>query len=213
MNRRFLSITLLIAAALCAFGYFVVDRPLAEWVRASGVENAAVFVYGLGALDWISGNALSIWLLGGLASVLGGIGWSLHRDARWPRVLLAVALVQYATIVTMIVGKNHFARLRPYQVLASADWSHVWFAGGVSFPSGHSAFYFGFLLPLAATCPRRWQRALLLAIPVFAVLARIDLAKHFLSDVSMSACLAASYALIAASLLRHWLPPPRASSL
>ena len=211
MNRRVILITLLLAAALCALGYFGVDRPLAEWVRASGVENAGLFVYGLGTLDWISGNAFSIWLLGGLAFVLGAIGWALRRAARWPRVVLAAALVQYATIVTMIIGKDHFGRLRPYQVLASGDWTHVWFAGGVSFPSGHSAFYFGLLLPLAAACPQRWQRALLLAIPLFVVLARIDLAKHFLSDVSMSACLASIYALIVASLLRHWLPPPRIS--
>ena len=47
MNRRVLIVTLVLAAALCAFGFFLVDRPLAEWVRASGIENAAVFVYGL----------------------------------------------------------------------------------------------------------------------------------------------------------------------
>ncbi|HEY0229781.1 MAG TPA: phosphatase PAP2 family protein [Dokdonella sp.] len=213
MNRRLLTITLLIALALCALGFFLVDRPLAEWVRASGIENAAVFVHGLGALDWISGMVVSIWLMGGVAFALGAIGWAWRRHARWPRALLAAAIVQYATIATMILGKDHFGRLRPHQVLANADWSHVWFAGGVSFPSGHSAFYFGLLLPLAAACAHRWQRALLLAIPVFAVLARIDLAKHFLSDVSMSACLAAIYGLIVASLLRQWLPPPRISSL
>jgi len=213
MNRRVLLVTLFVAAAVGALGFFFVDRPLAEWVRASGIENAAVFVYGLGALDWISGNAVSIWLLGALAVVLGGIGRARRRDARWPRVLLAAALVQYATIVTMIIGKNYFARLRPYQVLASGDWSHVWFAGGVSFPSGHSAFYFGLLLPFAAACPRGWRRGLLMAIPVFVVLARIDLAKHFLSDVSMSACVAALYALIVAVLLRRWLPSPRRPSL
>ncbi|MEP7042184.1 MAG: phosphatase PAP2 family protein [Dokdonella sp.] len=213
MNRRVLAVTLFIAAALCALGYFVVDRALAEWVRASGIENAVVFVYGLGALDWISGMVVSIWLIGGIAFALGAIGWALRRAARWPRVLLAAALVQYATIATMIAGKDHFGRLRPQQVFAAGDWSHVWFAGGVSFPSGHSAFYFGLLLPLAAACPQRWLRTLLLAIPLFAVLARIDLAKHFLSDVSMSACLAAIYALIVASLLRHWLPLPRTASL
>jgi len=212
MNRRVLVVTLLLAAALCALGFFFVDRPLAEWVRASGIENTAVFVYGLGALDWTSGMVVSIWLIGGVAFVLGAIGWAMRRDARWPRVLLAAAVVQYATIATMIAGKDHFGRLRPHQVLANGDWSHVWFAGGVSFPSGHSAFYFGLLLPLAAACPQRWQRALLLAIPLFAVLARIDLAKHFLSDVSMSALLAAIYALVVATLLQRWLPPPRIAS-
>ena len=108
----------------------------------------------------------------------------------------------------MIAGKHHFGRLRPQQVLASGDWAHVWHAGGGSFPSGHSAFYFGLLLPLAVACPRRWQRMLLLAIPVFVVLARIDLEKHFLSDVSASAIIAALYALVVSIVLRRWLPPP-----
>jgi len=126
MNRRVLIVTLLLAAALCALGFFLVDRPLAEWVRASGIENAAVFVYGLGALDWISGMVVSIWLIGGIAFVLGAIGWTIRRDARWPRALVAAAVVQYATIATMIAGKDHFGRLRPHQVLANGDWSHVW---------------------------------------------------------------------------------------
>ncbi len=57
---------------------------------------------------------------------------------------------------------------------------------------------------------QRWQRALLLVIPVFAIVARIDLAKHFVSDVAMSALLAALYSLAAATLVRRWLPPPAA---
>ena len=112
-----------------------------------------------------------------------------------------------ATLSTMIVGKNVFGRLRPQQVLDAGDWTQpLWFAGGGSFPSGHSAFYFGLLLPLAAACPNPWLRALLLAIPLYVVLARIDLARHFLSDVAASALLAALYALLLATLARRWLP-------
>ncbi|MEO5561751.1 MAG: hypothetical protein ABIR10_18955, partial [Dokdonella sp.] len=61
---------------------------------------------------------------------------------------------------------------------------------------------------LAAACPIRWLRNLLLAIPVYVILARIDLAKHFLSDVSTSAVIAALYALLLATLMRRWLTPP-----
>ena len=66
------------------------------------------------------------------------------------------------------------------------------------------------MLPLAAACPTRWARVLLIAVPLFVVLARIDLAKHFVSDVSTSALIAAVYALIAATLSRRWLPAPSA---
>jgi membrane-associated phospholipid phosphatase len=39
-------------------------------------------------------------------------------------------------------------------------------------------------------------------------MARIDLAKHFLSDVSTSAVIAAVYALLLATVARRWLPAP-----
>jgi len=208
MDRRLLAVTALIAALLIALGFAGLDRPLAEWVRASGIEQARVFSVGLAALDTVT--ALSVWFWGAGAVVLaiGVIGFAWRRRDRWPRALIAAAIVQFATIETMILGKDHFGRLRPQQVLESGDWSHLWFAGGNSFPSGHSAFYFGLLLPLAAACPIRWLRALLIAIPVYVILARIDLAKHFLSDVSTSALIAAVYALIAATLIRRWLPAP-----
>jgi membrane-associated phospholipid phosphatase len=208
MNRRLLGWTALVSALLVLLGLFVLDRPLAEWMRASGFANARAFAWGLGALDFISGLQLWFWLAGCVALGLGALGFAFARDARWPRVLLATGAVQILTLHTMSFAKDACGRLRPHQLLDSGDWSHIWHAGGVSFPSGHSAFYFGLLLPLAAACPQRWQRAVLLAIPLFVVLARIDLEKHFLSDVSASALIAALYALLVATLARRWLPPP-----
>lgn len=209
MNRRLLCVVALIGALLMAAGLSGLDRPLAEWVHGSGIEQARVFAVGLGTLDWLAGMRLWFWFAGGVALAVGLIGIALYRQARWPRMLFVAGAVQYLCIATMIAGKNHFGRLRPQQVLAAGDWSHVWFAGGVSFPSGHSAFYFGLLLPLAAAVRPPWLRALLLAIPIFAVLARIDLARHFLSDVSASALMAALYALAVSYAVRRWLPPPR----
>src|SRR5690606_30671661 len=118
--------------------------------------------------------------------------------------LVAASLVQVACLHTMMLGKQVFGRLRPHEVLERGDWSQVWFAGGGSFPSGHAAFYFGLLVPLAAACPRVWQRVLLLALPTFVALARIDMARHFLSDVAASALLAALYTLALAALARAW---------
>jgi membrane-associated phospholipid phosphatase len=122
--------------------------------------------------------------------------------------LVAAGLVQLAAIHTMLLAKDYFGRLRPHELLSAADGTKAWFASGSSFPSGHSAFYFGLLLPLAAACPVRWLRWLLIAIPLYAVLARIDMAKHFLSDVSASALMVSIYALAAAWLTARWLPPP-----
>jgi membrane-associated phospholipid phosphatase len=208
MDRRLLARTAAVAALLVLLGLLGLDRPIAEWVHASGVEDARVFAWGLAALDTLSGISLWFWLAGCVALAVGVIGLAFARDARWPRAFLASGVIQIATLHTMIFGKDVFGRLRPHQVLESGDWSHVWHAGGGSFPSGHSAFYFGLLLPLAAACPIRWLRIVLVAIPVYVVLARIDLAKHFLSDVSMSALIVALYALVVATLARRWLPAP-----
>lgn len=208
MSRRFLLIAACLFALGAAGGLLGLDRLLAEAVRTSGLERHPAFAAPLGMLDSASGLTTWYWLAGWVTLALGLVGIALRREARWPRVLVLAALVQFATIGSMIAGKTWFGRLRPEQVLASGDWSQLWFAGGGSFPSGHSSFYFGLLLPIAAACPAWWQRAVLLALPLFAIAARIDLAKHFLSDVMMSALLAAAWALLLATFTRRWLPAP-----
>jgi membrane-associated phospholipid phosphatase len=205
MDRRLPGWVAVVSALLAALGLLGVDRPLAEWVRRSGIEQARVFARGLGVLDWLSGMHLCFCVAGCCALAIGAIGMAWHRRARWPRAFVAAGIVQIATLCTMILGKGLFGRLRPQQLLDSGDWSAVWFVGGGSFPSSHSAFYFGLLLPLAAACPIRWLRALLVAVPVYVVLARIDLARHFLSDVAASALIAALYAMLVATLAQRWL--------
>jgi membrane-associated phospholipid phosphatase len=209
MNRRLLLGTGLLAGLFMLLGLLVADYPLARWVHSSGIENAAIFKQGLNFLDHAAGMHIWFWLAACLFIGLGLLGIVFAARLPLPRrlapALLAAGLVQAATIGMMILGKNIFGRLRPFQVLESGDWAHIWFAGGGSFPSGHSAFYFGLFLPLAASAPRVWQRALLLAIPVFVISARIDLSMHFLSDVSTSALIASVIALLVASLMRHRL--------
>ncbi|MEO6076394.1 MAG: phosphatase PAP2 family protein [Dokdonella sp.] len=211
MRHRLLIVVALVAATLVAIGLAGVDYPLARWVQGSGIENVGVFRHGLEALDTVFGLTIWYWLAGTLSVAFGVI--ALLPMLRIPRrlavALLVAGIVQFATLQTMIQMKGYFGRLRPHQVFDSGDWNVIWHAGGGSFPSGHSAFYFGLLLPLAAFAGRCWQRALLLAIPLFAVIARIDMSMHFLSDVSMSALIAATYALLATWLVRA----PVASSI
>ena len=208
MNRRLLVWIALVAGCFMAAGLLWLDRPLAQWLRASGLEQAPVFARGLGALDVVAGIHVWLWLAGWSAFAIGCVGFALRRDDRWPRVFIAAWLVQLATLATMIAGKQYFGRLRPRQVLESGDWSLLWFVSGGSFPSGHAAFYFGLLLPLAAACPMRRLRAVLIAIPVYVALARVDLAHHFLSDVAASALIAAVYAWLIATLAGRRLPRP-----
>lgn len=210
MNRRLVLWTAAIAAALMLIGLAGLDIPLARAIRASGLEDAALFRVGLDALDTALGVHVWFWLAGTVCVAAGAIGllWPrLPLPPRLPPALLAAGLVQVATIATMIQGKNAFGRMRPIALLESGDWSRIWFAGGGSFPSGHGAFYFGLFLPLAAIARPPWLRATLLAIPIYVVIARVDLARHFLSDVMASALIAALYALAASYVLKRWLPP------
>lgn len=206
MNLRFIAAVGAVALAFLAAGLAGLDGPLARWIHASGLENVALFRVPLEVLDHVLGIHVWFWLAAcvciglGLAGTLAGA--RLPLPPRLAPTLLAAGLVQAGAIGLMILGKSSFGRLRPYQVLASGDWEQIWFMQGGSFPSGHSAFYFGLFLPLAAAAPRAWQRAALIAVPCFVVAARIDMARHFLSDVAASCVLAALLTRLAASLLR-----------
>jgi membrane-associated phospholipid phosphatase len=96
--------------------------------------------------------------------------------------------------------------LRPQQLFESGDWSAIWFSSGGSFPSGHASFYFGLFLPLAASAPRTWQRIGLVMVPVYVALARLDMSRHFLSDVAASALVAAIWSLLVVAAIRRLRP-------
>jgi membrane-associated phospholipid phosphatase len=208
MSRRIPAWVAVVSALFAALGLLFVDRPLAGWIHASDIAHARVFEWGLAALDALTGMHLWFWLAGCSALAIGLIGLALRRGAAWPRAWLAAGVVQIATLHTMILGKSQFGRMRPAEVFEKGDWSQAWFSGGGSFPSGHAAFYFGLLLPLAAACPIRWLRGVLLAVPVYVAVARLGLERHFLSDVAASALIAALYTLLAALVLRRWWPAP-----
>lgn len=208
MNRTLLASTAIIAILLVLVGLAGLDRPLMHAIHDSGFESAAVFTQGLGALDAVVGLHVSYWLAPCVVTAVGLLilivsirvrGW-----AQLGRVLFISGLVQVATIGSMMLGKNTFGRVRPAQLLEAPDTSPLWFVGGGSFPSGHCAFYFGLLLPLAAFLPRAWQRAALMLVPTYVALARMDMNRHFLSDVGASIFLAALFGLVAAACLRQW---------
>lgn len=210
MNRRFLLITALIAASLVAVGLLILDQPLAHWIHGSGLADAAFFNTGLKVLDSLLGLRISYWLAAGVMVTLGLLGVIFAAFIRLPRALapalLIAGLTQALTIGLMMLGKNLFGRMRPIELFESGDWSTLWFTSSGSFPSGHAAFYFGLFVPLAAAAPKTWQRVALISVPVFVAMARLDMLKHFLSDVSASALIAACMALLLAPLMQRWQP-------
>lgn len=210
MSRRFLTVSALVSATVMIVGLLILDIPLALEIHGSSFENLPFFVDGLEFLGMILGMNVWYWLAASSCVSIGLIGVYVSRitqlSRRFALAILAAGLVQALTLGMMILGKNTFGRLRPMQVLESGDWSVLWFAGGGSFPSGHGAFFFGLFFPLAASAPRLWQRMTLIAFPLFAGCARLDMAKHFLSDVACSALIAACMALLIERLMRRWQP-------
>ena len=212
MSKR----ALLILAAACALialvSIFVFDRAIANAVRGSGVESAAFVVYIRDHLDVLTGRglvganvSLGQFLLGGLFIVVGLVWLLVRRGSLAARGLMFAGAVQLATIEAGWLLKDLFGRMRPFQLLEKNDWSHIWFAGGNSFPSGHNTFFWGLCLPLAYAFPK-WRIPLLI-IPVFIAFARIDENYHFLSDVLAAIALAAIVTLLAAVLLGRYVKP------
>jgi membrane-associated phospholipid phosphatase len=212
MSKRALAWTAAVALIIALISALAFDRGIAEAVRHSGIESAAVIVRVREAFDVLTGSFLARsyggigQMLLGAALMAIGLVWLLARRTNLTaRALIFTGLVQICTIQAGSFLKGIFGRLRPFQLLEHNDWSHVWFAGGNSFPSGHVAFFWGLFLPLAYLYPK--YRVPLLVLPVFIAFARIDENVHFLSDVLASIALAASVTLLAAVVFGRWIRP------
>ena len=217
MSKKALTLTFAICAVLALISIFTVDRWIALGVHGSGIERAAVVVRLREFFDIFTGRGVALLghnvglgqLMLGAVFVIVGLVLALVRSARYhARALMFAGAVQIATIESAWWIKDFFGRLRPHQLIERNDWSHIWFAGGNSFPSGHNAFFWGLFLPLAYLFPK--YRIPFLVIPVFIAFARIDENYHFLSDVLGGIALAALITLIAATVFGRWVKPSSA---
>jgi membrane-associated phospholipid phosphatase len=195
-----------VSVAITVLGIFFLDRPVAEFIRRSGFEDAWIFSQGTRLLDTISGKEISKFLLG-LTLIGSGIAAFMVEWTR-PRAVTVIFFGIVQSVATLLCGvsKNLFGRLRPYELLETGHWDQEWFAGSSSFPSGHMGFYLGLFLPIACTFTR-W-RFPLLTVPLFVGIARINANDHFLSDVTASAALTSLVVLGVAHTMQKWLEPP-----
>jgi len=214
MSKKALILTFAICAVLALISIFAFDRMLALGVHNSGIERAAIVVRLREFFDIFTGRGVALLgnriglgqlLLGTIFIALGLVLALARRLRPLARALVFAGAVQLATIEAAWWIKDFFGRLRPHQLIERNDWSHIWFAGGNSFPSGHNAFFWGLFLPLAYLYPK--YRIPLLIIPVFIAFARIDENYHFLSDVLGGIALAALITFVAATLFSRWLKP------
>jgi membrane-associated phospholipid phosphatase len=178
MSPRCCALAALALTALSGLCIALVDVQLSRAILGwpGGLHESARSV--TGAFDLVTGKSLSDALLPGalLAAAL------LARRARPARARLFVLTALSASIPHAVVGllKPLLGRLRPYQI-AESGWVDRFFAGGNSFPSGHTAFYWGIVLPLAWAFPR-WRGWIVLPA-VLVSLARVLEGDHFAGDV------------------------------
>lgn len=195
MNRRQLLYSVLVAVILTLLGIFFFDQPIAAFVQRVGGRQSVILQEGTHWLEIVSGQTIDryflTYVLLGMAALL--FISKASRSIAW--ILLFVGTAQVATRLTAGVLKNVFERLRPFQVIEAGNWDWKFFSGhGSSFPSGHSAFFWGLFFPLAYLFPR--YRLPLLIVPIFITIARPGVNDHWCSDVIASAGLAAFITLV-----------------
>jgi membrane-associated phospholipid phosphatase len=195
MNRRQLVYSVLVALVLTLLGIFLFDQPIAAFVQRAGGRQLVILQAGTHWLEILTGQSIAryflTYVLLGLAALL--FISKASRSIAW--ILLFVGTAQVVTRLTAGVLKGVFERLRPFEVIQAGNWDWKFFSGhGNSFPSGHSAFFWGLFFPLAYRFPR--YRLPLLIVPIFISIARPGVNDHWCSDVVASACLAALITLV-----------------
>lgn len=207
MNRRQLLWALLVAIVLTLLSIFLFDQPVAAFVQRVGGRESAILQGGTHSLEVASGFPIGKFFLSYL--LLGGaVLFFIARSTR--HVAWMLLFIGGSQLITRLIAgglKNIFQRLRPFEVIQAGNWDWKFFAGhGNSFPSGHSAHFWGLFFPLLFLFPR--YRVPLLIIPVFISIARVGVNDHWCSDVIASAGLAAFITLLFVAVLRIQLPGP-----
>jgi membrane-associated phospholipid phosphatase len=201
MNRRQLLYSVLVALILTLLGILLFDQPIAAFVQRAGGRQSVILQEGTHWLEIVTGQTINryflTYILLGLAALLYISKAS--RFIAW--ILLFVGSVQFVTRLTAGGLKGVFERLRPFEVIQAGNWDWKFFSGhGNSFPSGHSAFFWGLFFPLAYLFPR--YRLPMLIVPIFISVARPGVNDHWCSDVIASAGLAAFITFVFICLFR-----------
>ena len=183
-------IALILCAVLVALCYFLVDRPVAFFVKDQQLNRSVVLEY-LTYPPPYFGPAASI----GLVALLIRRAWGPFR--RWEQTLLAACLSLLLTIEfknqlkfafgrtwpdtwiqdnPSLLGRNGVYGFFPFQ---NGEWKeNAWYA---SFPSGHTARVLALVSVVWIVAPW-WRWACVAATAIIAV-SLIGMNYHFVSDV------------------------------
>jgi membrane-associated phospholipid phosphatase len=200
-ERRAAPRTLLVIAAVSAIVsascILVLDQPVARWLAL--YEPLALWDVGIEVLEWavllpVHKLALQLLLVTGMLVTVSVKRLRVHAPA-W----MFVTGVHLVSRLTTNWFKDATGRLRPAEWLEQRTDETFGWEGGISFPSGHVVLFASLVIPLAVLYPRLRP---LLAIAVFAGLARIGVNAHFLSDTVGAITLVALWTWVVGWLVR-----------
>lgn len=182
---RAVAVAGLVAAMTAIAGVLGLDTIVAERTAArSAIEPLLGML--VDAFDLIALKGISSFLLSFALILAAGVLLALRRRGGW--TLFYIGLVQFLSTTIADLSKPPLGRLRPHEAMPDAVGVDRWFAGGQSFPSGHTAFYFGLFVPLIILRPR--LAALWLVVPSIVATQRVLAHDHYLSDVAASVAVA-----------------------
>ena len=192
------------SAALGGVCIAAIDQPVARWLATRDTWPAA-WNRGIAVLEICGGIEPWKWI--GVIVLVGGViatqlRWRTHA-APW---LLVASTHLVARNLTLPI-KTITGRLRPTEWLARPGDS-FWRDGGIAFPSGHVVLFASLVLPIVVAFPRARP---LIAIVAFAMVARIVVDAHFVSDALAGLALAAAVTWLCAAAVDRWSPPPPVS--
>ena len=188
----------------------LVDRPLALLIHhqlGAAMQAARTFTT---ALEWIFAFEISKYLYAFLLLLIGAGLHALDRRMSRARAWYFVGSTLLLSRVISGTLKNVFERVRPAEFIKSGEPADFFVDGGSAFPSGHSAFYFGLLFPVALLFPRlKWP---LVVFAGLAALSRVFEGDHYLADILASALVAVLLAFGLAKAFRIQPLEQRSSS-
>ena len=165
-----------VTAVITAASIAVIDQPVARVLAR--YEPSPLWDRGIDVLEWLIGlpvfKLLSAVLLVGAMLVTA----SVPRLRGHAPVFMCLAGTHLLSRLAMSYLKEWTGRLRPHEWLKQGGDTFAR-EGGLSFPSGHVVLFASLVIPLVVLYPRLRP---LLVIPVFAMVARIAVNAHFISD-------------------------------
>ena len=181
VSNRVLALAGLVTVVTAAM-IAVVDQPVARWV--SQFEPSPLWDRGIDALEWAI--LLPVWKLGSAVLVVAAmlVAMIVPRLRVHAPALMVIAGTHVITRFLMNQGKELTGRLRPHQWLEVGG--DTFFRDGLSFPSGHVVLFASIVVPIAVLYPRTSP---LVAIAAYAMVARVAVSAHFLSDVTSALAL------------------------